>query len=63
LGQALNEYVSIGLDLADPVTVEKSQTYTEDRYAFVSTVDDEVLFIVASDPAAGSTVRGWFPEF
>jgi hypothetical protein len=63
LGQALNEYVSIGLDLADPVTVENSQTYTEDRYAFVSTVDDEVLFIVASDPAAGSTVRGWFPEF
>jgi hypothetical protein len=63
LGQALNEYVSIGLDLADPVTVENSQTYTEDRYAFLSTVDGEVLFIVASDPAAGSTVRGWFPEF
>jgi hypothetical protein len=63
LGQALNEYVSIGLDLADPVTVENSQTYTEDRYAFLSTVDDEVLFIAASDPAAGSTVRGWFPEF
>lgn len=63
LGEALNDYVGIGMDLADPVVEENSQTYTGDRYAFVATSVDEVLFIATSDPAAGPTVRGWFPGF
>jgi hypothetical protein len=63
LGQAFNDYVGIGMDLADAVAEENSQTYTGDRYAFVSTAGDEMLFIAASDPAAGPTVRGWFPGF
>ena len=63
LGQAFSDYIGVGMDLADPVAEENSQTYTGDRYAFVSTAGDEVLFIAASDPAVGPTVRGWFPEF
>ena len=63
LGQALNDYVGIGMDLTDPVAEENSQTYTGDRYAFVATSGDEVVFIAASDPGVGPTVRGWFPEF
>lgn len=63
MGQALNDYVGIGMDLTDPVAEENSQTYTGDRYAFVATSGDEVVFIAASDPGVGSTVRGWFPEF
>ncbi len=63
LGQALNDYVGIGMDLTDPVAEENSQIYTGDRYAFVSTSGDELVFIAASDPGVGPTVRGWFPEF
>jgi hypothetical protein len=63
LGEALNDYVGIGMNLADPSVEENSQTYTGDRYAFVSTSGDEVVFIAASDPAAGPAIRGWFPEF
>ncbi len=63
LDEALNEYVGIGMDLADPLVEENSQTYTGDRYAFVATSGDEVVFVAASDPAVGPTVRDWFPEF
>ncbi|HUP18231.1 MAG TPA: hypothetical protein VM848_19555 [Acidimicrobiia bacterium] len=63
LGEALNDYVGIGMDLGDPLVEENSQTYTGNRYAFVATSGDEVVFIAASDPASGPTVRGWFPEF
>lgn len=63
LGQALSEYVGIGMDLTDVIAEENSQTFTGDRYAFVSTAGDMVLFSAASDPATGATVRGWFPEF
>ena len=62
-GEALNDYVGIGMDLADPLVEENSQTFTGDRYAFVATSGDEVVFVAASDPAAGSSVRDWFPEF
>jgi hypothetical protein len=63
LGQALTEYVGVGMNLTDPVVEENSQTYTGDRYAFVSTSGDEVVFIAATDPSVGPAVRGWFPEF
>ena len=63
LAGALNEYVRVGMNLVEPVVEESSTTYIGDRYAFVGTSDDEVVFIAASDPAVGATVRGWFPEF
>lgn len=63
LAGALNEYVVVGMNLAEPVVEESSTTYTGDRYAFVATSGDEVVFIAASDPAVGPTVRGWFPGF
>ena len=63
LAAALNEYVSVGMNLTEPIIEGSSTTYTGDRYAFVATSDDQVVFIAASDPALGPTVRGWFPEF
>jgi len=63
LAAALNEYVSVGMNLTEPIVEGSSTTYTGDRYAFVATSDDQVVFIAASDPALGPTVRGWFPEF
>jgi hypothetical protein len=63
LAEALNEYVGVGMNLTDPVVEESSRTYTGDRYAFVSTSGDEVVFVASSDPAVGPTVTGWFPEF
>lgn len=63
LAQALNEYVGVGMNLTDPVVEGSAQTYSGDRYAFVSAGADKVLFIAASDPGVGPTVRSWFPEF
>lgn len=63
LAQALNEFVGVGMNLTDPVVEGNSQTYSGDRYAFVSTSGDEVVFVAASDPGVGPTVRGWFPGF
>ena len=63
LAAALNEYVGVGMNLTEPIVEGSSTTYTGDRYAFVATSDDQVVFIAASDPALGPTVRGWFPEF
>jgi hypothetical protein len=63
LAGALNEYVGVGMNLADPVVEGNGQTYAGDRYAFVSTSGNEVVFVAASDPAVGPSVRGWFPGF
>ena len=63
LAQAINEYVGVGMNLADPIVEGNSQTYTGDRYAFVSSSGAEVVFIAASDPAVGPIVRDWFPGF
>jgi hypothetical protein len=63
LAEALSEYVGIGMNLTDPVVEGSSQTYTGDRYAFVAASGGEVVFVAASDPAVGPTVRGWFPGF
>ena len=63
LADALNDYVTVGMNLTDPVGEEESRTYTGDRYAFVSTSGDQVLFLAASDPAIGPTVRAAFPGF
>jgi hypothetical protein len=63
LAAALNEYVGVGMNLTEPVVEGNSTTYAGDRYAFVATPDEEVVFIAASDPALGPTVRGWFSGF
>jgi hypothetical protein len=63
LAQALNDYVSIGMNLTDPVIEGNSRAYSGDRYALVSLNGDQVLFAAASDPAVGPTVRSWFPGF
>ena len=63
LARALNEYVTVGMNLTDPVVAGDSQSYLGDRYALVSLIGDQVLFVAASDPAVGPTVRGWFPGF
>jgi hypothetical protein len=63
LADALNDYVSVGMDLTEPIADGDGQSYTGERYAFVSASDGQVLFVAASDPTAGAIARGWFPGF
>jgi len=63
LAGALNEYVVAGMGLSDPVVEGNATTYSGDRFAFVSSVGDQVVFVAASDPNVGPEVKGWFPGF
>jgi hypothetical protein len=63
LAEALSEYVAVGMNMGDPVVEANSRTFTGDRYGFVSSSGNTVVFIATSDPGIGPTVRGWFPGF
>jgi hypothetical protein len=63
LANALNDYVSVGMELTEPAADGNGQAYTGDRYAFVSAAGNQVVFVAASDPTAGASARGWFPGF
>lgn len=63
LAEALNEYVEVAMNLTDAIVEGNGLAYSGDRYAFVSTSGNEMVFVAASDPAVGPAVRGWFPGF
>jgi len=63
LAEALNEYVEVAMNLTDAIVEGNGLAYSGDRYAFVSTSGNKMVFVAASDPAVGPAVRGWFPGF
>jgi hypothetical protein len=66
LKAALGDYFQVAYGVTEPTADEgpgAGEIYAADNYAFVANVGSEALLIVASDPAAGATARGWYPEF
>lgn len=63
LQSAMTDYLQVGMDLTDGTANGNGQSYVGEKYAFLSITGDQLLFVAASDPAAGVTARNWFPGF
>ncbi len=63
MAAALEDYVIEAMETGEAVADGGGTVFVGNNYAFISLVDDRVAWVIASDPAAGASLRGWLTGF